>query len=206
MSDSQQNQIIEWAHAAFTLPGQKESGDIHVVSEFENGVLVGAIDGLGHGNEAAMAARAAKTVLEKHSHESVITLIRRAHEELKTTRGVVMSIASFNSTDDTMTWLSIGNVDGILLRANREANPTREIILLRGGVVGYQIPQPFASMYSVFPGDTLIFATDGITSNFYDGVNIQETPRALADKICSRWCKKNDDALVVVARYLGKKK
>ena len=39
------------------------------------------------------------------------------------TRGVVLSIALFNAENNTMTWLGVGNVDGLLLR-NGSSNKT----------------------------------------------------------------------------------
>lgn len=198
-----QAEAVELGYASFTLPGQTESGDIHVVKQFDHGMLIGVIDGLGHGNEAAMAAKAAVKVLEQHAEESVIWLMRRTHEALKSTRGVVMSLARLNFIDNTMMWSSVGNVEGILFRADKNATPNREIILLRGGVVGYQLPQLYASVHPISKGDTLIFATDGIRSGFYDSLSVNDAPQRVADKICAQSIKKNDDALVLVARYLG---
>ncbi|HTR82185.1 MAG TPA: SpoIIE family protein phosphatase [Bacteroidota bacterium] len=197
-------EVIEWGVATFTLSGQTESGDLHVVKNFKGGVLVGVIDGLGHGKEAAVAAKAAAEILENYSQESVIPLLRRVHDGLHTTRGVVMSIARINAVDNTMTWLSVGNVEGILLRHDRKTLPDKEIILLRGGVVGYNLPLPFASVHPLFSGDTLIFATDGIHNSFQEIISTQQSPQGLADKICAQYCKKTDDALVLVARYRGK--
>ncbi|MBI2428633.1 MAG: SpoIIE family protein phosphatase [Ignavibacteriales bacterium] len=204
MPGSGTNDIIQWGQASFTLPGEKKSGDLYVVKHFQDGVLVSVIDGLGHGGEAEIAARAAVSVLEKYPHESVMSLLRRTHEELRMTRGVVMSLASINTLEHTMTWLSVGNVEGILLRADRNAMPSREMILLRGGVVGYQLPQPYASVHPLSRGDTLVFATDGIQNSFYDDLSIHDSPQAIADKTCSRYCKGNDDALVLAVKYFGK--
>lgn len=200
----EETSIIQWGLASFTLPGEKISGDMHIVKPFENGVLVGVIDGLGHGIEAEAAAKSAVAVLEKYPHESIITLLRRTHRELLMTRGAVMSLASFNTVDETMTWLSVGNVEGILLRADKNVSPSREMIILRGGVVGYQLPQPYATVHPISRSDTLIFATDGIMNNFYDDLNIRESPQTIAEKICSRCRKGNDDALVLVVKYMGK--
>ncbi len=197
--------ILEVGIASYILPGQSESGDRYIVKQFDEGALIGVIDGLGHGNEAAIAAKAAVKVLEQFAHEPTISLIRRAHEELKSTRGVVMSIARFNISENTMTWSSVGNVEGVLFRADRNTVPNREIVLLRAGVVGYQLPQLYASVHPISPGDTLIFATDGIRSGFYDSISAQDVPQKLADKICAQSIKKNDDALVLVVRYLGRK-
>jgi len=58
---------IEWGVASRALPGQPASGDINVVKSFTDGVLIAALDGLGHGEEAATAAAVAAATLETHA-------------------------------------------------------------------------------------------------------------------------------------------
>ena len=197
--------ILDWGFASVALPGESTSGDLHLVQPFADGsgVLVGAVDGLGHGQEAAAAARRAVDTLRDHAHESVIALVRRCHEALHRTRGVVMSLASFNTTDDTMSWLGVGNVEGLVLRADPGAGPAagRETILLRGGVVGYELPQLRGTVVPIAPGDTLIFTTDGIRAGFEVGLATGDPPQRLADQILARFASGTDDALVLVARY-----
>ena len=53
-------ECIEWGVASSTMPGQSQSGDRYVVHPCLNGVIVAAIDGLGHGQEAARAADLAR--------------------------------------------------------------------------------------------------------------------------------------------------
>lgn len=186
-----------------TLPGQIESGDRHVVAPFEAGVLVAAIDGLGHGREAASAAQLAGGVLEHSPSESAIALVRRCHEHLQRTRGVVMSLASFSVRDQTMAWLGVGNVEGRLVRAAREATPPTEFLLLRKGVVGGQLPPLLATLLSVEPGDTLVFATDGVAMPSIPELLPDEPPQACAERILAEQKKTTDDALVLVARWVG---
>src|SRR5262249_23046310 len=153
-------------------------------------VLVGAVDGLGHGEEAAAAARIAVAILEGHAGESVITLFRRCHERLVSTRGAVMSLASFNTVDGTMTWLGVRNLTGLLLGGGTgSSTPSREYLLLRGGVVGYQLPELRAAIVPVEAGDTLIFATDGIRSEFAENVSLADSIQQIADRILSRFAK-----------------
>jgi phosphoserine phosphatase RsbX len=192
---------IEWGQAARAL--SEPSGDVAVVHQFDHGVLVAVVDGLGHGPEAANAAQLAAEQLTAHAGESVIALLRRAHTRLKGTRGVVMSIASFNTRDDTMTWIGVGNVEGILLRAEPASGSPRESILLRGGVVGYDLPAMQASVVTVNRGDTLAFATDGLRSEFISGVRAAVPPSRQAADLLTRYGKATDDALILVARYLG---
>ena len=161
-----------------------------------------AIDGVGHGDEAAAASKIAVTTLEMYSDESVLALLRRCHEELKKTRGVVLSLASYNVRESAMTWLGVGNVEGRLLRADPQAQPRQESLLLRGGVVGGQLPTLYASLVPVAPGDTLSFATDGVRSDFSEGLTVSDAPQRTADRILAQYGKHTDDALVLVARYV----
>src|SRR5213594_1146981 len=107
---------IEWGVVSVPLAGETESGDRHVVKEFPEGVLVAAVDGLGHGSEAAAAAKIATATLERHAQEPVVSLVRLCHLELKRSRGVVMSLASFNTRENRMEWLGVGNIEGVLFR------------------------------------------------------------------------------------------
>jgi phosphoserine phosphatase RsbX len=194
--------IVDWGWAGSAL--EAESGDLHVVVPFEHGVLVALLDGLGHGPEAAAASSAAAPILQAHASDPVLTLVQRCHEGLRQTRGAVMSLASFNARDSSMTWVGIGNVDGILLRGGSSAPQRGEAIALRGGVVGYRLPPLRAETVPISCGDTLIMATDGIRSGFSTGLSIDSCPQEMAESILARFAKRTDDALVLVARYLGR--
>ena len=196
--------LLDCGVASRPLPGESESGDRHVVKRFRNGALVAAVDGLGHGAEAARAARLAAETLEHHAAESVIPLVQRCHARLAGTRGVVLSLGKFNWHDHTLAWLGVGNVEGWLLRPGAPSGPPeREVLMLRGGVVGHQLPALRAVVVPVASGDMLIFATDGIRNGFVEGLRVSEPPTQVAKRILSLHAKDTDDALVVVARYLG---
>jgi negative regulator of sigma-B (phosphoserine phosphatase) len=195
--------LVDWAVASRSHPDQTESGDRHVVAPFACGVLLGAVDGLGHGVAAAVAARAAVALLEAQRGESPVDLVRSCHAALTTTRGVVMSVASIDARERTLPWLGIGNVEGVVLRADRVAQPCRQTLLLRAGVVGYRLPELHASVLRVSPGDTLIFATDGIRGDFCAQLVPGEPPGRTADRILAEHARAPDDALVLVARFLG---
>ena len=69
---------------------------------------------------------------------------------------------------------------------------------VRGGVVGYQLPPLRAETLLVFPGDTLIMATDGIRGGFATGLAIEYGPQEIAESILARFAKGTDDAHIVV--------
>ncbi len=196
--------LIDWAVAESTMSGQVESGDHHLVRTSQDGALVAVVDGLGHGPEAAGAARAAVSLLEKHATEPVISLVKSCHRGMLGTRGVVMSVASFSADDETLTWVGVGNVEGVLLRAHAAVTPRREPLLVRGGVVGGRLPALYAAIVPIMRGDTLIFATDGVQGDFaVTPRSLADPPRSLADRILADWSNRRDDALVLVVRWLG---
>src|SRR5947207_9110870 len=106
--------LLHWGVATLALAGQRESGDLHLVKAVDGGAVVAVVDGLGHGEEAAFAAKTAVGTLERYVHEPTLSVLQRCHEALKGTRGVVLSLASFDSTRGTMTRLGVGNVEGVL--------------------------------------------------------------------------------------------
>jgi len=194
---------LEWAVADLVQPGQSESGDRSVVLPTGEGGLVAVVDGLGHGAEAASAAKVAVRALERGANRPVVQLFRDCHSSLIGTRGAVISAAAFNARGETMTWLGVGDVEARLLRAPSSASPRMESLLLRGGVVGVHLPTLVSEVVPIHRGDMLIFATDGVRSDFLDAPLPPLESQALADYILAHWGTQTDDALVLVVRYLG---
>jgi len=195
--------FLEFGVCTRALPGESESGDLHLIAPFPKGVLIAVVDGLGHGCEAAVAARAATASLRSCPQGPLTDLVQRCHAALQKTRGVVLGIASIDADRDQLSWLGVGNVEGVLLRADPTARPSREVLPHRGGVLGYQMPPLRMNTVPVACGDTLVFATDGIDSSFPIESPASCDPQTLADDIVRRHGKQTDDALVLVARYIG---
>ncbi len=195
--------MVEYGVAKFALSGQGESGDHHLVCCNQDGVLIAAVDGIGHGEEAANAAKKAISILRNGVGEPIISLVERCHEKLRPTRGVVLSLASIDVAQGMMTWLGVGNVQGLLMRANTKNGNAQEPLLLRAGVVGSRVPPLQAAVLPIQKGDTLIFATDGIRSGFTETLNSLENPQRAADRILQNCLSGSDDALVLVSRLTG---
>jgi phosphoserine phosphatase RsbX len=189
---------LEWGVASLPLPGESESGDRCVVKAFDAGALVAVIDALGHGPEAARAAGVAMRVLEGHAREKPDVLLHQCHEQMRDTRGAAISAASFDGPRRIMTWLGIGNVMGVLVRADPAVNPRVKQMVVYGGVVGYQLPDLRPLVVQVAPGDILILATDGVRSGFTEILPAAMNPQRLADRILRDYATRNDDALVLV--------
>ena len=195
--------LVEYGVAQFVVPGQSESGDHHLVCCSQTGILLAAIDGIGHGEEASIAAKAAALILKTSANEPVISLVQRCHEQLRSTRGIVLSLASIDPAHGMMTWLGVGNVQGVLMRAGARKGTVQEVLLLRAGVVGSQLPPLQAAVLPIARGDTLVFVTDGVRGEFVESMSALESPRRAADRILEHYQSGNDDALVLVARLTG---
>jgi negative regulator of sigma-B (phosphoserine phosphatase) len=192
---------LEWSIASATMPGEVESGDRYWAGSGSNGMIFAVIDGLGHGQAAAVAADVAIAILERHAGEPLIEIIRHCHEALRETRGVAMSLAAFNVEDAILTWIGIGNVEGTLLHRDPGLPPDK--LLLRNGVVGSHLPTLRTEALAVQPGDILTMVTDGVTAEHVLGVAMDGRIESMADGILANACKGTDDALVLVSRYRG---
>ncbi|HVS25502.1 MAG TPA: SpoIIE family protein phosphatase [Gammaproteobacteria bacterium] len=190
---------IDWGYAALAMPGEAISGDRCVIDAAADTALLAVIDGVGHGAEAAAAAKAAARVLEAAPREGLRSLFDRCHEELLTTRGAAMTVTQFDARRRTLVWLGAGNVAGALLRQSEDGF-SHIGLLTYGGVVGLRLPSGPASTIEVTPGDLLILATDGIDAGFVEGLRYDEDPQKQADRLLMDYRSMNDDALVLVAR------
>ncbi len=196
-------ELMDYGIAARALGDARESGDLCGVMPIPNGLLVAVADGLGHGYEAALASRIAIAALEVHCRRPLDWLLEHCHQTLMRTRGVAMCLASLDSLGGTLTWISIGNVEGVLLRAGENGAREREHVMMRSGVVGHRLPPPRTTTLPLRSGDLLIFATDGVREGFDKGVSLDGRPQEIADGILARYGKVTDDALVLVGRWRG---
>jgi negative regulator of sigma-B (phosphoserine phosphatase) len=192
---------IDAAFANVPLPGETESGDLSLIKRVGAGTLVAVVDGLGHGEEAATAAHAAVGALERYAREPLSDLVRRCHEALVGSRGVVIGLAYLDPQAATMTWLGVGNVGGILLRADSGSKPARITLVQSAGFIGAEPPHPTTRSVPLALGDTVMLFSDGIKDGFADSVVLTNTPKEIADFVIGRHTKGNDDALILVARY-----
>ncbi len=194
---------VEWAVAGSALPGESLSGDSYLVEEGPHGALFAVVDGLGHGLEASRAASEATRILKQSPWLPLGQLLARCHEALHSTRGAALALAAVDCRASQLRWLSVGNVEGVLLHAATHAEPKRHGIRQRGGVLGFSLPAIREEVLDWRPGDLLLLATDGLHVRFTQEGWTTEAPSPLAKLLLSRHGRGNDDALVLVARNRG---
>ncbi len=219
---------LEVGMAMAPMAGEVTMADRHVVVIREEGMLIAVIDGVGHGQFAELAAVEAMRTIREAPPGSLESIVTRCHDRLRTTRGVVMSVASLDASRGVLTWIGVGNVAGVVFRNRKDrsrdyvagardewvgAGPETgedqheehpdEYLVLRGGVVGDRLPTLHSNQVKLRHGDTLVMATDGVSSEFDQEHDFHNTPQHLAERILRRYAKGSDDALVLVIRYQG---
>jgi len=195
--------VLEIGIAERAIEGEYRSGDRAVLVAYRGGALAAAIDGLGHGGDAADAAAAAAEVLSAHPDDDAVHLIEACHQALQRTRGAVMTLAWFDLERGELAWTGVGNVEARLVRGaggadNRYASP-----VVLGGVVGYNLPQVRMATIPLEDGDAVALATDGVSADYSASLEPGLSAQELADRVLARHGKGTDDALAVVVRYLG---
>jgi phosphoserine phosphatase RsbX len=196
---------IEWAAKARPRPGEQVCGDRSIAVDVNGtGALIGVLDGLGHGTEAATAALCGVKVLNGARAAPLDVLIQRCHHALSGTRGVAMTLVHIDFRTDTLRWFGIGNVTANLVAKHPGGVEVRSSARLAGGIVGYRIPEAIAPQeVSIRPGDLLVIASDGIDENHLDNIDFAAPALMIAQQILRSHSKESDDALVLTARHRG---
>ena len=195
----------EWAAKSRPRPGENVCGDrLLAVDVNGTGALIGVLDGLGHGAEAAEAANCGVEVLRNARSEPLDVLVQRCHRALSGTRGAAMTLARIDFRADTFSWIGIGNVAADLVAKHPAGVEVRSSARLAGGIVGYRIPEVLTPQeVPIRPGDLLVIASDGIVEDHLDDIDFSAPALVIADQILHSHAKDNDDALVLAARHRG---
>jgi hypothetical protein len=177
-----------------------------VIAEGAGGTLFGAIDGLGHGDEAAAAARLAAEVLARNARAPLDGLFVLCHQALGGTRGAAVTLAVADREGHWLRWLGVGNVSGFLVRYGTPGTLSggRLAALVVGGIVGFHLPAlKVPEPVETHPGDLLILATDGVKLDIGPGSRLSGPISWLACDLLDRRATPADDALVLAARQRG---
>ncbi|KZS83349.1 stage II sporulation protein M [Mycobacterium persicum] len=196
---------IEWAVAGRPRPGEHTCGDLPIAVQIGgDAALFGVLDGLGHGPEAARAARIAVKVLDDARDERLEVLIQLCHRMLYGTRGVAMTLARIDFSAGGLCWTGVGNVAANLVAKAISGVRISSSVRLTAGIVGYRVPEVTpAKVVPIRAGDLLVVASDGITDDHLDHIDFAASATAIAEQILVKHAKDTDDAMVLAARHRG---
>lgn len=182
------------------LRGEEMCGDGWATRTTADFTYLMVVDGLGHGNFAAEAAREAERVFAETDSTSPAAILRDCHDALKKTRGAAAAIAAISKQKRILTFAGLGNISATLV-----SQQGRRGIASHNGTLGHQLHkiQEFALPWN---GDSvLIMYSDGLISRWdldhYPGL-IGRHPSIVAAALYRDFDRERDDVTVLVAKNL----
>jgi anti-sigma regulatory factor (Ser/Thr protein kinase) len=188
---------------AICLPkqGEEVSGDGWGVENFAGRFICTLVDGLGHGPDAAVAARAAIAIAQEHGDKAPAEIVERAHGALRSTRGAALAVGAIDVEKRSLRFCGIGN---IAARIIGDGN-VRHLVSLNG-IVGQDTRKIVEFSYPWSSESTLIMHSDGLSSRWdlasYPAL-IRRHPALIAGVLYRDLARGRDDVTVLTARELG---
>ena len=175
-----------------------DNGDAFVIKQGGESVLVGVIDGLGHGELAHHAALAAREYVESHFDLPLEGIFRGVDRACRGTRGVVMALARFDWRRDCLVSASVGNIEARVFPASRV-----NYFEVRRGIIGLNAPNPIVKENAWPVENMLVLHSDGLRTHWtweeFPGLPGQPASET-AQTLLLTLAKDDDDATVVVVR------
>jgi serine phosphatase RsbU (regulator of sigma subunit) len=197
--------MMQIAIAKRSYRNDPHCGDECVYWQSDGRIVLCVVDGLGHGQTAEVAAKAAVDYIARHFSEPLPTIFAGCSRAISHTRGVVMGIAAIDETEGTLTYAGVGNPRAMIVRAHRAASLGRDTFHLTSssGIVGRHYRSLWPESISLNKGDLVILYTDGIPTRMHvmdydDG--LRKDVQRLAERILRDWGRDTDDAAVLVFR------
>jgi anti-sigma regulatory factor (Ser/Thr protein kinase) len=178
-------------------PGQEECGDGWKIIKIRHKYKLIALDGLGHGPEAARAVQEAiKEFIANHKLTPSET-IKAMHKKIRGTRGAVGMIFHLDYIGNSITFTGLGNISARIIGYQQIKN-----FISHNGIIGYSIPNTLKNNeVKWIQNECLIIHSDGLKSRWdlthlpnilnYDG-------SIVAASLYKDFSRDNDDLLVIV--------
>ncbi len=175
--------------------GETLCGDAYAVVRRGRSTLVALADGLGHGPEAARAARAFCSHAETAADQALESILESAELAVAGTRGVAAALLRL----DPPGHFEFAGVGNVVLRAvsRRPIHP-----LCVAGVVGRRNTRKLrCDRFDVERGDLLVLHTDGVSNRWDLSRLAGEPPGRLAQELLDVHGRAHDDATCLVVRW-----
>jgi anti-sigma regulatory factor (Ser/Thr protein kinase) len=179
-------------------PGEEIAGDSWTSTGTRGRALVLVADGLGHGPDAAIAARAATALVAQHGARAPAELLQLAHAALRETRGAAVAVAVADRDAHELTFAGIGNVFAQIVRAD---GVTAQGLPSSYGTIGGDLRKVHEERFAFAGDDLLVLATDGVRPRWqwssHPGLSRRD-PSLVAGVLYRDFAAGRDDATVVV--------
>lgn len=183
---------------SIAAPGERVCGDGWAFGLEGSRACVMVVDGLGHGPDAAEAAREAIGLFGEDPLAAPRELLARTHVRLRSTRGAAVSILQADSDAGTIRSAGAGNVVGRLVSGVADRT-----LLSQHGTAGVTIRTPEEVTTPWPPHALLVVASDGIATRWRPETLVPvlgRDPVIAAALLMRDHCRGHDDATVAVLR------
>lgn len=180
------------------LATEKESGDAWAV-EWPGGRPVALVaDGLGHGRQAAEAARLAVEAFRRDAALPAVRILEAVHHALRPTRGAAVAVAEVTGAGPAVRYAGIGNISATLVGSQR----VRKMVSL-SGTAGHEARSIRSFDYDWPDDGLLLMHSDGLATHWeladYPGLAVHH-PALVAAVLYRDHARRRDDVTVVVVR------
>jgi anti-sigma regulatory factor (Ser/Thr protein kinase) len=188
----------EMSAISIPISGETVCGDAWSADRSPGRSLYIVADGLGHGPLAAEAAEEAVRVFHLASQFEPDRILSEIHSALAKTRGAAVSIAEILHEKQVLRYAGAGNIVGVICSGGK----TKSLVSMNG-TVGHAIGKIQQFSYPWQPESELIMHSDGIATRWnveqYPGLGSRH-PALLAGVLFRDFCRKRDDATILVSR------
>ena len=181
--------------------GEDICGDGWTVLQGRGRLVVFVVDGLGHGPEAAAAARIAIESVERNAQRNAAEIIDAVHGALRPTRGAAGAVALLQPESELCVYCGIGNIAASI----RGAGASRSMVS-HNGTLGHQVRKVQEFQYPFPKGSLLIMHSDGIATHWdlaaYPGIESRH-PGLVSAALYRDHNRGRDDLTVLALRNGG---
>lgn len=191
--------ILAWDVAAASRSRRlaPDNGDAFVIHRWSENMLVGLIDGLGHGPLAQQAAVAAQNYIRDHYDLPLDRIFAGVGRSCKGTRGVVMCLVRFENSK-RIQFAALGNIEARIC-----CGPVRMPFAMPRGIVGMDEARVKVQTHDWDPNWLLVLHTDGLSERWqwdqFSGLE-REPADVIAQRLLRDLKPRDDDATVLVAK------
>lgn len=178
-------------------PGEEHCGDAIAVVRNEQCTRLLVADGLGHGLQAAEAARASAGTFQANPRASLSDVLHAMHLASRPTRGAVAAVAEIDPGAGRVLFAGVGNISAAIVGLDRDYN-----LVSHNGTLGHELRKVQEFSYPWGPGALLIMHSDGISRRWtFEGQPglASRDPDLIAAVLYRDFARDRDDAAALVA-------
>jgi hypothetical protein len=179
--------------------GEEFCGDGWKALKMNHQYKLFALDGLGHGPNAAKAADKAVQEFVNVKNLPPAETIKELHQKIKGTRGGVGMIFQFDILSNSFSFAGLGNISARVIGFEKNKN-----CISYNGIIGHSIPNTLHNnAFSWQANEILVIHSDGLKSRWdfnnlpkildYDG-------SVVAAALYKEFSRKTDDLLIIVLK------